>query len=212
MPLQIPFDTAGLDPRTATAFEDLIAILSKYFDDTTASYSGAGSFFQPRCHYFLGSAQSISNDTDTAISFTADGQAQDVTIAQIEKVNYDNGALFSDRGKFLRVDGPWLTPPLSGQYLVIANVVFAANATGQRQVWVEQRSLNNVTFDWARVSEPSTNAAAVTRTQVSTIVTVRDPTSTHEDAFRVVVRQNSGGALNAGSGFTGTSVQMIKLS
>lgn len=113
--------------------------------------------------------QSIADATDVAISF--DG------------VNNDAWGCWSS-GSATR-----LTAPVTGRYMAVGQVAFAANATGFRRVWIER----NGTSTLGR-SDLST---ALAGSAVWLNVTANAFDMTQGDYIRLMVRQNSGGALNA---------------
>jgi len=208
---RLTFDPDGLDPRVERALDEIVAPLQTWFDKQTLNFSGALTGGQPRCRYFLPSVQTITTATDTAISWSDLGQKFDINDVVISSVHYDNGAEFGDGQKFLRAAGAYLTPPIPGQYLVIASASFANHATGRRDLWLQQREPGGATFDLAGARTDTTASLALL--QVSHVMTVREPTATAgRDQIRVMVYQDSGGDLNVTAGFLGTTVQIIKVS
>ena len=113
--------------------------------------------------------QSITDVTDTAITF--DG------------ANSDSWACWV-AGSPTR-----LTAPITGRYMAISVVQFAGNATGFRSAWIEKTG----TAVLARVNAISVGAGSPTMFQVTT--PSFDMTA-GTDYLRLMVRQNSGGALN----------------
>src|SRR3990167_757433 len=132
------YDHEGIDSRTEQALDGLVAALQVWFDAGAIDFDSYITGEQPKCRYFLASAQSIANDTDTAVEWSAVGQEFVWSETELPSVHYDNGAKFGQ--KFLVANGEWLTPPIAGHYLVTAGVAFASNATGRRDIWLEQRA------------------------------------------------------------------------
>lgn len=210
MAMQIPFDPSGLEPRVVQAFDDLITRLQAWFNGGTITQSGAITANQPACRYVLPSNQSVPNNTDTALLWT--GPAQDID-AVMNSIQYDNGAQFGNGQAFVpSASQNIVSPPLPGMYLVVAGTTFSPNATGRRDLWLQQVDDSGGRFDLAGATSVHTNSGAdVTNLQVSAVVMVSDPI-TRRPGIRVMVYQNSGGALDARSGFSATYVSMIKLS
>lgn len=118
--------------------------------------------------------QSIANTTDTAISFDA--------------VNNDAWGCWS-AGNAAR-----LTAPLTGRYMAVGEVAFAANGTGFRRVWIEK----NGTATLGRSDLPTTLAGSA----IWLNVTAHSFDMVQGDYIRLMVYQNSGGALLANSSST----------
>jgi hypothetical protein len=112
--------------------------------------------------------QSINDTTDTAITF--DG------------ANSDSWACW-DAGSPTR-----LTAPITGRYMAVGNVQFASNGTGFRSAWIEKTGTATV----AKVNQIAAAAGSPTIFQVTT--PPFDMTA-GTDYLRLLVRQNSGGAL-----------------
>lgn len=205
---RLKFDPEGLDPRVERALDELIAPLQTWFDRGQLDFTSAGSFVQPRCHYFLTSDQALSNATDTLITWPGDGQDFVWVDTTYPATQFDNGAAFG--GQFLPASGTLLVPPVAGQYLVVATVIFASNATGRRALWLTVRTNKNTsTVDYfgPQVDAVADNSTILQQSQIVTFVQGRTV------GVRVNVYQNSGGSLNLTSGGVGfTSVSMIKLS
>lgn len=119
-------------------------------------------------------SQSIPDATDTAISF--DG------------VNSDAWACWS-AGNATR-----LTAPLTGRYMAVGNVTFVANGTGFRSVWIEKDATSTV----GRTDMPTALAGSA----VWLNVTSQPFDMTQGDYVRLMVRQNSGGALDVSNSST----------
>lgn len=118
--------------------------------------------------------QSIADATDTAISFDA--------------VNNDAWDCWSS-GNAAR-----LTAPVTGRYMAVGQASFAANGTGYRRVFIEK----NGTSTLGRSDSPSAPAG----TALWLNVTAQPFDMTKGDYIRLMVFQNSGGALNATSSST----------
>lgn len=124
--------------------------------------------FAPRAS--RSTSQSIPDGADTAVTFDA--------------VNSDPWGSWS-AGQAQR-----LTAKLTGRYMAVGAVQFAANATGWRAAWIERTGTSTV----ARVQVASAAAGS------PTYVTVTSPPfdmTAGTDYVRLIVRQNSGGALDA---------------
>lgn len=208
MNIRLSYDPAGLDARVVQALDELVAPLQNFFGKGVIEAESYATFVQPRCRYFLQAAQSVPNNTDTPVLWTSLNGINDVVASSIQ---YDNGSLFG--GTFLPVTSTaYLIPPIPGQYLVIAGASFDPNATGRRDLWLQQRDETGGRFDIAAATSVHSNSAgAVTNLQVSALITVR-PKVTYGPGVRLMVYQNSGGALSLGTGVNGTYMQMIKLS
>lgn len=129
--------------------------------------AGVDRTFAPRAS--RSTDQSIPDGTDTAISF--DG------------VNSDAWGAWS------LTNATRLTARISGRYLAVGQVQFAANATGFRAAWIEK----NGTQTFGRVQVPAVSGSP---TWLSVTAQSFDMTA-GTDWVRLSVRQNSGGALNA---------------
>lgn len=208
MNISLPFDPSGLDPRIVQAFDELIAPLQQWFNSGKIEAGNYATFKQPRCRYFLQASQSVSNNTDTAVLWQSLSGANDLVLSTVQ---YDNGADFG--AAFLPATSTaYMVPPIPGQYLVIAGASYAANATGRRDLWLQQRDENGATFDIATATSVHSNAAgAVTNLQVSAVITIR-PKATVGPGIRLMTYQNSGGSLGLNTGFNSTYLQLIKLS
>ena len=194
----------GLDPRVEAVLDGLIAPLQVWFDKGEIDFRGFATFVQPRCRYFLPTNQSLADDSDIDISWSALGQNH--TDTDLAEVHFDNGALVGH--KFLRADGKWLTPPIVGQYLVIVQVAFDGNATGRRSAILVQRSNAGDERNVA-VASVLPVSTSFTYVQLSHVI---DVVETGTAGVRVEVRQNSGGSLDLIAGYAATYIQMIKLS
>lgn len=118
--------------------------------------------------------QSIANATDTAISFDA--------------VNNDAWGCWS-AGNAAR-----LTAPVSGRYMAVGQVAFAANGTGFRRIWIEKNATSTV----GRSELPTALAGSAMWLNV----TAHSFDMVQGDYIRLMVYQNSGGALLANSAST----------
>lgn len=116
-------------------------------------------------------AQSIANTTSTAVLFDAE---------RFDTDNYHDLVSNTDR----------LTIPASGVYLVIANVRFAGNATGFRQVVLE--------VDGTKQIASITQLGSTATDQMMIVSGVWEFTA--GQYVRCVVFQNSGGNLNINTG------------
>jgi hypothetical protein len=210
--IPIPLDPSGLEPRTIRALDDQHAAMATWSNRGVITITNAFTAQQPRCRYALTVAQSIPDATATAISWSGPGHDLELVTGGLGSGAFDNGVTFSDRGPYLRVTGPYLTPPIAGQYLVIASVSWEGHATGVRTLTLQQRVAGGTPFDLAAVTQAAVDAVIKTQ-QVAAIVTVRDPALVpYEDAVRVLVYQNRGGVLNALAGYAATTISIMKVS
>lgn len=121
----------------------------------------------PLCNVFNSAAQSVPNDTSTAM--TANSERD------------DNDAMHSTVSNTSRI-----TAQTAGRYLVTCAVVFAANATGRRAV---DFRVNGTTTHNVLSSLPiSTNSLAITGSRLLTFAA--------GDYVECMSYQNSGAALN----------------
>lgn len=118
--------------------------------------------------------QSIANTTDTAITFDA--------------VNSDAWACWS-AGQATR-----LTAPIPGRYSATGLISWAGNATGFRSIWIEK----NGTSTLGRQSTVSVGAGNPTWMEA----TAQPFDMVPGDYLRLIVWQNSGGALNVNNSST----------
>lgn len=133
----------------------------------------SGSTFSPRAS--RSTTQSIADGTETAITFDA--------------VNSDPWGAWSS-GSATR-----LTARLTGRYIAVGQVHFAGNANGYRAVWIEKTATTTV----GRSQWPTVGAGSPTWMNVTT--TPFDMTA-GTDYIRLMVLQNSGGALNVNTSST----------
>ena len=134
--------------------------------------AGADRALAPRAS--RSSTQSITSSNDTAITF--DG------------VQSDSWGCWSS-GSATR-----LTAPLTGRYQATAVVSWAGNATGFRSIWIEKNGTSTV----GRQSTVSVGAGNPTWMQVTSLPFDMVP----GDYLRLIVWQNSGGALNVNNSST----------
>lgn len=118
--------------------------------------------------------QSIANTNDTPITFDA--------------VNGDAWGCWS------AANATRLTAPVAGRYQATALVSWAGNATGFRSVWIEK----NGTSTLGRASVASVGAGNPTWMEVMSLPFDMLP----GDYIRLIVWQNSGGALNVNNSST----------
>ncbi len=126
------------------------------------------------------STQSIPNGTFTAIQLTSE--------------TWDHQGLHSS------VNNSRLTAPIDGVYLITANVFWAGNSTGGRDLGISING-NFVAFD----ARPATSAISEAPLSVSTVYLM-----SAGDFAEAKVEQTSGGALNldVGSGGSETSPEV----
>ena len=115
--------------------------------------------------------QTIPDATDTAISF--------------------DSASYNDWGAWVVGNAARITVPVTGRYMVIANATFAGNATGFRRIGVELNGAGTI----AQVHSHSNAAGTGTSLSVSGVATL-----SVGDYVRLIVRQNSGVALDISTG------------
>lgn len=196
--LVIPFDPAGLDPKVVNAFDDLIASVQTWAGRVTANHDITGSFtaVQPRCHLMFSAKsasitlQSIPNNTETDVLWPSLGGTVTETAYNLNDLSYDNGDQFG--GKFISVaNTAWIMPPVAGQYLVYAVVVFDANSTGYRHVVLYER-----TGGIASEVMAATGAAVAPVLWLPLSATVTMGGRDTGDALKLTVKQTSGGALD----------------
>lgn len=135
--------------------------------------AGADRTFSPRAS--RSSTQTIPDATDTAISFDA--------------VNSDSWGAWS-AGEPTRVYAR-----LTGRYMAVGQVHFAANGTGIRTAFIERTGTSTV----GRVTIAPAGAGSPTWLNVT--AHAFDMTA-GTDYVRLMVRQNSGGALDANNSST----------
>ena len=121
------------------------------------------------CHLGGTGAQSISDSTDTTLTWDSE--------------TYDTDAFHSTSSNTNRITIP---SGLDGVYLVVLSVRFAASATGDRRAWVE----NSAGTVLARVMARAT-AASFTQLNLSFMWE-----AAAADYFSARVYQSSGGALD----------------
>jgi hypothetical protein len=119
------------------------------------------------CQVYNSSNISVSNDTDTYLTFDSE--------------EFDNDSCHSTSTNTGR-----LTCNTAGTYLVTANINFAANSTGYRAIWF--RINGSTVFGTVRVPAASSLATMLTTCRVIQLAV--------GDYLELGVRQNSGGNLN----------------
>ena len=118
--------------------------------------------------------QSITNTTDTAIAFTTE--------------DFDTDAFHDNVTNNSRLTVP---ASMGGIYLIIANVEFAANATGLRQLTMRINGNAATTNTVGMANTPTGNATRISRLSASGIVSL-----SAADYVEAYVFQESGGNLN----------------
>lgn len=156
----IPTVSTG-DVYTATAHNNIVTNVNNYR-------------VPPACIAYRNTAQSTTNSTITAVSFTTAG--------------VDTDGMFS-AGSPTRI-----TVQTPGIYMVTANLSLDANVTGQRELSVVQTSTSSPTWNiqWltsSAVVNPTINLYAEMSCSAIT-------TAIAGDYFTMQAWQNSGGALN----------------
>lgn len=123
-------------------------------------------------------AQSITNNTVTALAFNSEILDQESNTASTIHDTVTNNSR--------------LTCKTAGVYLIVTNVEFAANATGQRQVFIRLNGTGaGTTTNIGSVVQDGTAGSVQTQLIVSSIFSLAV-----NDYVESVVWQTSGGALN----------------
>lgn len=199
----------GLDPRTKTAFDTLIAAWQAQFGKLLGSWVFKGSMtaVQPRCHLVKTAAQAITTAQATDLTWPVIGQ--DLPAGAAMETQFDNGRPFG--GTFLKLaDSTALVPPIGGLYLVIATVSWEANATGSRRVTIRSDvGASAVTYGAATVQQSGGHAAGTSTIQQACAVIRVPATPGIRDAIYIQVVQTSGGNLNVNAD---SHVQIVKIS
>ena len=151
------------------------------YTQTTMSYRYRASVYQSSA-----SLQSIPNATLTKVTF--------------DTVNYDNGSL-TNLGAFnTRVTVPAGVSP--GVWIVSGQVIYAANATGQREALIYKNG--------ALLLNAENIALAATVAGSSVPVLLVDPEASPGDYYELVAWQNAAGALSlAAGGAVGSTLQAV---
>lgn len=176
-------DTDGRVPADATYLRVRVGIASTVTSSSTRTLTETAADHAPAAdpagiygvRRLRTAVQSIPNNTDTAIDFTAAS-------------TWDSDA-FDDLG----TDTVEIQAPGSGgYYLVQAGCEFASNATGFRELWIEHNGIarSGTVVQGARMVVP---AASGIRTALSVSGMFK---AAPLDFFSVGVRQTSGGALD----------------
>lgn len=129
-----------------------------------------GAYNQPRARVYHSATQSLSTATVTTLSFNSE--------------RYDTGAMHDTSTNNSR-----LTVPKPGVYLVGGHVEFAANATGQRGLYLYLNGATYLAYDIHDAS--AANETAVTVSTVDQFVV--------GDYVELRAYQSSGGMLNVNS-------------
>lgn len=140
---------------------------------------------QPFCLVEKSGAQSINDSTLTDVTWgtdISDTWGMHDTVSNTERV----------------------TIPKAGRYLCIGIASWAANATGQRQMYLEEVGSLNKIFAYDQVS-PS-GASLQTRHLTGTALELE------KDVYiKMVVRQTSGGALNIEANTTISQLMVVRI-
>jgi len=124
----------------------------------------------PACSIFESTAQSVADNTNTALTSNEE--------------NFDNDAMHSTVSNTSRI-----TATTAGRYLLLGTVVFAANATGVRQVTFR--------VDGTTTLVPNVQVQAVTSGGSSTALTLMGfVTLTAGQYVELMARHTAGAALN----------------
>ena len=135
--------------------------------------SGSSSVTFQGARVYRTAAQSISDSTDTAVTFPTASSSE-----PYDTDTFHDGASNTSR----------MTIPEDGKYHIDAGVEWQSNATGVRAMWLAK---NGAATEYAKDRELNPTAGAQAHTQLST-----DLDLVAGDYLEVMVRQNSGGALN----------------
>jgi hypothetical protein len=120
-----------------------------------------------------GSTQSISNNSRTAVAF--DTESHDDLTVPMHDTSTNNERLIAKT---------------AGMYLMTASIGFSANATGEREAWINHSADGDIAG--------ASRAGEGDRTNYLTVSTVYDMAA---DEYVVLqVYQNSGGSLNVNNG------------
>jgi hypothetical protein len=118
-----------------------------------------------------GSTQSISNNSRTAVAFDTE--------------SYDTDTMHDNSTNNER-----LIAKTAGKYIISGNIGFAANATGEREAWINHSADGDIAA--------ATRAGEGDRTNYMSVTTAYDMAA---DEYVVLqVYQNSGGSLNVNNG------------
>lgn len=121
----------------------------------------------PACRVFHNAAQSTTTSVGLALAFNSE--------------RFDTDTMHDNVTNNSRI-----TIKTAGLYVVTAHIEFAANATGQRELWIQ---LNGATI----IAVQRVGAAAASTTILSVTTTYK---CIVDDYLTAVAVQNSGGALN----------------
>lgn len=129
----------------------------------------------PRCKtYQSGGGQAITTATDTAVILNAE--------------SWDNDAAHDTVTNNTRI-----TPQTAGTHLFIGQVVFPANATGIRRVWIR---LNGTTTYGSVLVQAASTGTPQTHIQVAAEIVMNGSS----DYVELMCHQSSGGGLTLGTG------------
>lgn len=134
------------------------------------------AFDPPRCRVSKSATQSIANSATTSVTFDTE--------------DFDDGGMHSTTSNTSRITIP---TGGAGTYMVGGMVEFAANATGQRTIYV----VLNGTATQATVTNVTASGTVASRLACATLVQV-----VAGDYLELQVNQNSGGALNVSNSNT----------
>lgn len=169
VPLGFPYPVAG-DPLAGPA--NIQALAEAVDVSVTATQGLADTASSPPAIKLIGGPQAILNNTLTDLRF--------------DSVVYDNTGTVDLVGNPTTV-----TPPLVGQYVIVATVVFAANVTASRLLQILQGG-TVISFALLPASPTATFPTSIS---VQTLRGFPFPIAT----IKLQVRQNSGVTLNVTS-------------
>lgn len=174
---------AWTTPRTWVAGETVTAsLLNTHLRDNLTELRSSLT-----CRAYRSTAQSIPNNTNTLLSMDAETS---------DTPNWHSTSANTDR----------ITPDVAGLYLIVGQVVFAANSTGVRQAILYR---NGTSGQYIASQGRGTTVSATEAVDVNVMGVY--PANGTTDYFGIALYQNSGGALNtvADEGFTWLSVTFL---
>jgi len=164
-------DASFLDLKGGTTGQVLSKASATDLDYSWVTPAGAAGFVG--CHLYKSAAQTISNATDTAITWNSE--------------QFDTDAFHSTSTNTSRITIP---AGKAGKYLFTARILWATNASGSRELKFFKNGSEQF---WS----PSALAATQTGTQYSTIWN-----AAVADYYEVYFWQNSGGNLDSIGGLS----------
>jgi hypothetical protein len=191
-------------PQNWEELEQSFAALQTWLDRGILDVRGYGSFAaQPRCRHTTPSAQTISNNTDTTITWSS------ASVSGVPEYEYDNGdehgqAFLSANGTDVRI------PPLPGLYDIRVSINWDANTTGRRELWFFLKTYQ-YTVQLAADSRPANPSSGVTQSCSGIAIVTTPPAGSNWPIVYAQCYQNSGGNLDINSDYTVTWIQITKI-